>query len=471
MRRGIAVTIRAGLTVRGLMIVLSLSAMLPVVGGALAPGTAGRIRPDDPLTCSVLRGDFVHAVAVKGAVECADNVEICCDVSIDGFYRTKILELVQEGAWVEPGDFLVRLDSAPLEQRRAKQQIYCFSSEASLTLAERAYATAKAARTEYLEGTYPQKKKLLDAAALVADEKHRRTDEYFEHSKRLYELGYIRLRELEATEFSVRKALIELDLARTRLEVLEKYTRPKVEMDLECDVITRRARLDAARYHHQRNLERLALLDEQIENCLITAPEAGQVVYAHLHHHGHSHMIEEGAQLFRRQVIIRLPDSRRMHLKATVPEDRVALVKKGMPVSVELQAFPGVELTGRVARIGKFPEPVSYFGSSVKEFETIIALDDYQVDLRPGLSAEAKIRVQELPGQLLVPAQAVFQHQGKDYCITCDAGGWEAHEVGIGSTDGRYVIIRDGLEEGRRVVLSTAAHREKVNLPGPGRNG
>ena len=445
---------------------LPLLAVLPAVGGALLPGYG---RPDwdgGPLTCRVLRGDFVQEVSAKGSIESAENVEVGCDISIRGFYRTTILELVEEGTHVEPGDFLARLDSAPLEELRAKQRILCFTSEASLTQAERAYEMAKAARTQYLEGTYPQKKELLDAAVIVADEKHRRAEEYFEHSERLYELGYIRLRELEASEFSVRKTLIELNLARTKLHGLEKYTRRKVEMDLKCDVITRRARLEAARYNHEVNLERLALLEEQIKKCLITAPEAGQVVYAHLHHHGHSHMVEEGAQLYRNRVIIRLPDPKRMQVKATVREDRIALVEKGMPVSVELDAFPGVELTGKVERVDEFPEPVSYYGSRVKVFETIIALDDCDVDLRPGLSAKVKIRVEELPSQLLVPVQAVLEHEGKDYCLTFDAGRLEAHEVGVGSSDGRYVVIRAGLEEGRQVVLGTAAYRKKVNLPG-----
>ena len=456
---------RAGYSARGFLIVLPLLAVLPAVGGALSPGHGEPDWSEGPLTCPVLRADFVHEVSAKGAIECAQNVEVRCDVTVPGFYRTKILELVEEGALVEPGEFLARLDSGPLEEMRSKQKILCFTSEASLTTAERAYTTAKAARTQYLEGTYPQQKQLLEAAVVVADEKHRRAEEDLVESKRLYDLGYVRERELEAGEFAVRKARIELELAQTRLHVLEEYTRTKIVMDLDCDVITRRARLEAYRYSHQRNLDRLAELDEQIEKCLITAPAAGQVVFAHLHHYGHSHMIQEGELVFRNQVLFRLPNSRRMHVKATIREDKVALIEKGMPVSVEVEAFPGVEFTGKVERVEEYPEPVSYFGSSVKEFETIVALDDYAVELRPGLSAEAKIRVEELPDQLLVPSQAVLEHGGKEYCLTCEAGRWQAHEVELGGTDGRFVVVREGVDEGRHVVLGTAANREKVDLP------
>ena len=456
--------LRAGHAARGLLMVLAALALLALVSGALWPPRSHTTWHDGPLTCRVFRSDFTHEVVVKGAVESTENVEVRCDVSISGFYHTKILELVPEGTYVQPGDFLVRLDTGPLERMRVAQQIECYTSQAYVTYAEKLYETAVMSRMQYLEGTYRQQKLTLDSALTVAKEKHRRAAEYCQQSRRLYNSGYISDHELEANEFAAQKSQIELDLATTKVNVLENYTRSRMEMELECNVLTARARLESARIRHERNLEHLAELDSQIDNCLITAPSSGQVVYAHMHHYGHSHLIQEGESVFRRQVLIRLPDPQRMQVKATVREDRVALVAAGMPVRVRLEAYPGRELTGRVRRVSEYPNPVNWFGSSIKEFEVILALDETTLDLRPGLSAEAKVCVKEIPGQLLLPAQAVLSHDGKQYCLTCDAGRWQAHEVKTGSSDGHHVVICDGLEEGSRVVLGGNAYRDKVGL-------
>jgi HlyD family secretion protein len=439
-------------------------ALLLLVGGALWPKHGQPGWSANPLTCAVFRSDFLHEIAVKGTVESTENVEVWCDVSISGFYATRILELVPEGPYVQPGDFLVRFDLAPLEEMKTRQQIYCCNGQALVTQSEKIYEMAVLSRQQYMEGTYRQQKLKLDAALAVAQYQQRRRREYCEQSRKLYAQGYITQRELEADEFAANKAQVDLDLATTRVNALEKYTRVKMEKELECNVLTSRARLDAARVQQERNLERLSEIETQIGHCLVTAPSAGQVEYAHLHHYGHSHMIEEGATVYCNQVVIRLPDPRQMQVKVKIREENVARVEVGMPARVELQAYPGVELPGHVKRIAEYPEPLSHFGSSIKEFEAIITLDDNSLDLRTGLTADAKICAKHLRDQLLVPTQAVVEHLGKEYCITCDAGHWQATQVETGSSDGKYVVIRNGLDEGRHVILSTEAYRDKVGL-------
>jgi hypothetical protein len=89
-----------------------------------------------------------------------------------------------------------------------------------------------------------------------------------------------------------------------------------------------------------------------------------------------------------------------------------------------------------------------------------------KVQLRPGMTAEVKIRVQTIPNVLQVPVQSVVEHGGKHYCLTYDkATGWAKREVKIGSTNDKTVVIREGLKEGDKVVMGAAKHREKVKWP------
>lgn len=78
----------------------------------------------------VMRGDFVHQVAARGELESSVNVEVKCEVRARTNAWTRILEVVPEGTAVQPGDFLVRLDSSALEDDRTQQEIYVEQAEA-----------------------------------------------------------------------------------------------------------------------------------------------------------------------------------------------------------------------------------------------------------------------------------------------------------------------------------------------------
>ncbi len=86
-------------------------------GGALWLIRSETQSTDDALVHTVERGEFVLEVAERGEIESAENVNIRCEVSSRGGRGgVKILQLISEGTRVEKGDFLIRLDSAELEQ-------------------------------------------------------------------------------------------------------------------------------------------------------------------------------------------------------------------------------------------------------------------------------------------------------------------------------------------------------------------
>jgi len=118
-----------------------------------------------------------------------------------------------------------------------------------------------------------------------------------------------------------------------------------------------------------------------------------------------------------------------------------------------------------VVRINAYPDPDSWHGSGIKTYESTVRIDSPLEGLRPGLTADLRIRVERLEDQLQVPCQAVFRHGDRTYCIAADGGGWLAREVTLGSTNGKAVVIASGLEEGQNVVLNAASHRGQVALP------
>jgi multidrug efflux pump subunit AcrA (membrane-fusion protein) len=557
---------RRGFSVRGLIIV---GAVLAGVGGVVYftfPKLSLSSQDSGPMMHTVAMGDFVHDITERGNVESASNVDIRCEVESRGSQGTMILELIEEGTYVKPGDILCKLDSSSLEQEMVQQQIICNTSEAAVIQAQNNYDTAVIAKEEYLNGTYVENEQGIEGNIFVAEENLRRAEQTLAYTEKLFARGYVTQLAVDADEFSVMDSRKKLDEANTKKMVLQEYTKMKMLKQLEADIETTKAKLESEKHSHTLDEEKLADITAQVEKCTVVAPDYGQVVYANVtdRRGGSEIIIEEGGSIRERQVIFRLPDPNRMQVKAKINEASVSMVDQGMQAGIRLDAFPDLELKGDVEKVNEYPVPTSFFSGNVKEYETIIRIhlpgqdedppegeepktdadtDDRsdavepdqgpetkpettedspgeesdkaesspegrtepkpssgedtdgeeesgeakkdanpraqdktastlldesgnKVQLRPGMTAEVKIRVETIPNVLQVPVQAIVEHGGKNYCLMYDkATGWSKKEVKIGSTNDKMVVIEEGLEEGDKVVMGASKHREKVKWP------
>ena len=466
---------RGGFSSKGLIVALVVLVAVPTIAYSVWPRLPWSSVENGPMMHVVERGEFVHEITDRGNVESASNVEIRCEVRSPGTSGTTILEIVPEGTYVQPGDLLVRLDSSSLEDDRTKQQVAVNNAKALMIEAQHKHETAVIAKKEYEQGTYIQQLQELEAARSLAEENLRRANDYYQFSKRLAERGYVTKLQLEADNYSVQKARIDLETADTKLRVLKEFTKKKMLIQLDSDIGTSEAKLHSAKASYEVEVSKLKLIESQIEKCTIRSPEAGQVVYANVQGYrgGNEVIIEAGASVRENQEIIRLPDPKRMQVKAKIAEGKVAMVGVGMPARIRLDAFPNVELTGKVEKVNDYPEPTPWYGTSVKEYMTTISIDEPPPGLRPGLTAEATILIERRENCVRVPVQTVLEHGEQHYCVVGAPGRWQARPVTIGPTNDKFVVIEQGLEPGESIVLNAAALREQLDLPKllPQRNG
>ena len=435
----------------------------------------------------VERREFVHEISGRGNLESANNVEIKCEVKGHGG-GTRILWVIPEGTHVEPvpdwepdpdnpdedpPDLLVKLNASSLENQKTQQQISCNSRKAEVILAKKDLQTARNVLEEYVEGTYKREKQRIEGDISMAEKELVRAQQHLADSQVLHAKGFISDRELQGREFEMQRKRIDLERAMTAMEVLQKYTKPKFVTSRLSDIAISVARVEAQEQLYRIDMEKLALIEEQIEKCTIRAPAAGQVVYANeAKHWGTAIVIEAGTVVREHQVLLRLPDPATMQIKAKIDEAAVAMVREGMPARIHLDAFENVELTGSVRKVNEYPEPSGWFSAAVKEYETTIEIDELPTDeagepllLRPGMTAEAKIRVQTLPDAIQVPVQAVFEHGGKHYCVQPDGESFRLRRVTLGSTNDETVVILEGPEVDEQVVMGAASYRDELVSP------
>ncbi len=452
--------------------------LIALVGIASSLAAAWKMLPDffsgetspNVLTTEVTLGPFINRVLEQGEIESSSSVEVRCEVRSRNSSGTNILEIVPEGTRVKAGDFLIRLDDSALKTELTQQQITCSGSESQAIEAEAASSNAVLALNEYEEGTFREQKETLESAFVVTNENQRRSEEYLAFSRKLAERGYVSEVQLEADKFAVDKASKEFDLAQTKLDVLEKFTKKKMLTLLKAEIRTTRAKLDARQKTWQLDKQRLKEVEEQIAKCVIHAPSAGQVVYANDANRARSStemLIAEGTPVRERQMLIRLPDPNRMRVLAKVHESRISQVVKGLTVEIVTDALPDHPLTGFVSVVSEYPIPSpSVYTAHIKEYAVEIEIHNPPPQLRPGMSAQVDILVEHQDSQLQIPIDAAIARGDKYFvAIPHDDGTFETREIKVGSANDAILTIREGVEVGQKVVLNHAEIKDKIKLP------
>lgn len=416
-----------------------------------------------PLTAQAVAGPFLQQVVERGEVESSSNVEIRCHVQSRATGGTAIIQIVPEGTYVKEGDFLVKLDDSGLQADLVMQQIASNTSRAAGVEAQADFDAAKLALQEYESGTFRQEEGDLMSKEFVAKEDLRRAEEYLRYSEKLAARGYVTEVQLEADRFALEKARKELEAAGTKIEVLNRYTKVKTLNKLKADVETAEARLQSRENSYKLDLDRQKTLEEQLANCVINAPTSGQVVYANLPNG--DPLIAEGKLVRERQIIVRLPDPKRMRVTARVNESRIDRVKKGMITRIRLDAFPDQELIGTVRDISEYPLPATSSYSTMKEYAADIEIHDPPPGVRSGMTAQASIEVAKLENAIQVPLPAVIERNKRFFCLVPTGGELLAQEVTVGPANEQAVVIHDGLDEGAQVLLSPQSYEDLVILP------
>jgi HlyD family secretion protein len=450
-----------------LWVILALIALVSVAGWSYWAGGDRRPKDYNIVLHNVERDDFALTVTERGEVESAGVTEVISEVKSKNTPGLSILRIVPEGTVVKKGDFLVELDSSALREERTAQQILFNTAAALVVQSRNVYETALIAKEEYLQGTYVQERQTIESEVFVAEENRSRAEEYHEFSKRLAAKGYINQLQLDADKFAVEKSQKELDAAKTKLNVLDNFTKAKMVKTLESDIVIAKAKWESDKNSHELEEEKLKEINDQIAKCTLVAPKDGTVTYAHNRENwgGDEFVVKEGAVIRERQAVIRLPDPEKMRVALNVNESLIQYIRPGMSATISPIGTGGRALRGSVDKINQYAEPGGWRKANVKEYKALVTIDDAAAELRSGMTASVTIRCEEIPEAIQAPVQAVYAH-GKDfYAFVFNDGAWEARPIKVGPTNDKFFVIEEGLAEGDRVAMNPRAYLEAVKLP------
>lgn len=156
------------------------------------------------------------------------------------------------------------------------------------------------------------------------------------------------------------------------------------------------------------------------------------------------------------QVVLLLTSGSNLEVQVAMPEVLISQVREGDEVSVDFDALPGTDLTGKVTEVGVTSTDLA------TTFPVTVRLDEIDPGIRSGMTAEVAFQF-ESPGgseRFLVPAFAVAEDREGRYVFVVQSSG--EPDVGVvmrkkarvGDLTKGGIEILDGLTDGDHVVVA-----------------
>jgi hypothetical protein len=160
--------------------------------------------------------------------------------------------------------------------------------------------------------------------------------------------------------------------------------------------------------------------------------------------------------------IAEIPDLKNWELSAKIGELDRGHLAAGEKVEITIIAVPDRPFTGHVKEIGGTTgQPWD------RHFDCKITLDNPIPELRPGMSATIVVTTEELHNVLWLPAQALFESDGKTFTYVRSGASFTPKDVSLVRRNESKVVIQ-GLAEGQEVALANPAEMAKKKSKSPG---
>ena len=401
------------------------------------------------LTYTTTLGSLAVTVTENGAVESSNNKEIKCLVQ----GGSTVLWVIETGTLVKPGDELVRLDQSKIEDKILQQRIVYETALANKITAESDVAVAEISITEYLEGSYREERSLAEKEIFEAEQALRKTELSYDSAVRLTAKGVLKGLQLEGEKFAVDSAKKNLDLKKTKLESLEKYSKEKTMQQLRSTLRAAQAKLASFEASLELEKTRLDREKKQLENCIVRADTAGMVIFPSMAAWKDTPDITEGAAVREQQTLLIIPDVSKMQVKVGIHESKVDRLQVGMPAKVQLQ---DLVLDGEVSEIAEVTRPAGWWTGNLVKYDTKVAIQPHP-GLKPGMSAVVDVVLATHNEVLTIPVAAIVESKNGFSCWVETSEGVRQRMIRLGDTNDEFSVVQDGLAAGDKVILNPLA--------------
>ncbi|MGH9711144.1 MAG: efflux RND transporter periplasmic adaptor subunit, partial [Candidatus Acidiferrales bacterium] len=386
---------------------------------------AFRLARPAPLIPSALvqRAEFTDYVQIRGEAKALKSVTVSAPFQAGDL---QIIKLGQNGASVKKGDVVVQFDATTLKQTLAQDQSTLKSSDAEIQQS-RAQAHLKEEQdlTDVMKARFDVQSAKLDAS------KH--------------------------------EILSKIDGQEADLKLADAQQKLK-EMDekLKADRAADAAIIESKQQKRDQAVYEVRQTEHSLDALTLRAPINGIVTLQNNWRAagpmGNGMPFKPGDRAWPGAAIAELPDLSTLEISGRLDETERGRIQLGQTVNVRIDAIPDREFTGRITQISTIASMDFSSGWPFpRNFTMDIALKDSDARLRPGMSANVRVVVDQIPNGITIPAAALFHKAGLSVVYVLHGTRLEQRAIEVERRSGDQLLIAKGLQPGERVALQEPA--------------
>lgn len=345
-------------------------------------------------SAGIQRISIQRQIELSGNLASIDQVKVSTEVA-----GTVIFANIDLGKEVRAGEVLVKLDDRELQLARDRAESALKQTEAQLGL------------DPTKPNVIPPDEQIASVRTAIAN----RDDAKLKFAQ---------------TQDLVGKGLVprtDLDTNETKVKVTEAILQSSLESvrSLKASLQDRRATLQLAQ--------------KKIEDATVKAPVNG-VVSERLVQRGE--FIRENTQI---ATIVQLNP---LQLRTAVQEKFSNLIRTNLPVQFAVEPFPGQTFTGRIINISPSID------QQTRTFAVEVQVENANRKLKPGFFAKGIILTERDNNVMALPEEAVSTLAGVSSVFVIDNGVIRQQSVTLGTHEGKFFEILDGLTGNEMVAIS-----------------
>lgn len=251
----------------------------------------------------------------------------------------------------------------------------------------------------------------------------------------------------EVARATIRQREADLSFARTNLDrnksLFDRGLLPRQSLDdAEARYQASQAQLDLAQAQLQQASSRREELRINLGNTTVHSPVTGFVA---------KRFVDPGAFVTQNVQLLSVVDISIVRLIVNLVERDLSKVSVGAGGVVTVDAYPGEQFSGRVARVAPVLDPAT------RTAEMEIEIPNASGRLKPGMYARVRLISANKDNALVVPKAALVDAQGRRGVFMVRNGQAVFRGVTLGLEEPNRVEVVDGLAEGDEVVTTGAS--------------
>ena len=185
----------------------------------------------------------------------------------------------------------------------------------------------------------------------------------------------------------------------------------------------------------------------------ITAPQDGMLIYGRTWGRGGTRKLTINSWVsMQNPVIATLPDLSVLVSETFVEEIYISKIKVGDSARVYIDALKNMEKIGVISNISNVGQEMTGFDSKV--FKVNIRISSDKNRIKPAMTTNNEIIISKQQNVLVIPRSALIIEDGKQFVYIRELGKTSIREVVAGSQSDKQVVIKNGLNEGDKILLT-----------------